>query len=66
MDIIVGSPRTRRQNVSIWVVMDKMTKSAHFNPTKFTYSAEDHAKIYIDDIVSLHGIPPPIITDRGT
>ena len=59
-------PRTRRQNYYIWVVVDIFTKSTHFFPVKSTYSAEDYSKIYIDVIVSLHGILLSIILDGGS
>ena len=45
--------------------MDKLRKSARFIPVKFTYSAEDYARIFIDEILSHHGIPLSIISDRG-
>lgn len=61
----MGFPRSRRQDYSIWVVVDIFTKSAHFIPMKSTNSAEDH-EIYIDEIVILLGIPLSIISDRGT
>ena len=56
MDFIVGLPQTRRQNDSIWVIVDKLKKSSHFRPLKSSYMAENYARIYIDEIVSLHGI----------
>ena len=65
MDFVVGLPQTQRQNDSIWVVVDRLTKSAQFIPVKSTYSAQEYARIYINEIVSLHGIPLPIIWDRG-
>ena len=65
MDFVVGLPRTRRQHDSIWVVVDRLTKSAHFIPVKSTYRAEDYARLYIDEIVRWHGIPLSIISDRG-
>ena len=65
MDFVVGLPKTRRQHDSIWVIVDKMTKSAHFIPLKSTYRAEDYARLYIDEIVRWHGIPFSIISDRG-
>ena len=43
-----------------------MTKSAHFLPVKTSYSAEDYAKLYIREMVKLHGVPLSIISDRGT
>ncbi len=51
---------------SIWVIIDRLTKSAHFIPVKVTYYAEKLAKIYISEIVRLHGVPLSIISDRGT
>ena len=50
MDFVVGFPRTRSQSDSIWVVVDRLTESAHFLFIKSTYSVEDYAKIYIDEI----------------
>ncbi|WMV18820.1 hypothetical protein MTR67_012205 [Solanum verrucosum] len=65
MNFVVGLPRTRRQHDSIWVIVDRLTKSAHFLPVKVSYSAEDYAKLYIKEIVNLHGAPLSIISDRG-
>ena len=65
MDFVVGLPRTQRHYVSIWVIVDRLTKSAHFIPVKSTYSLEDYASIFIDEIVCCHGIPLSIILDRG-
>ena len=56
MDFVVGLPRTQRKYDSIWVVVDRLTKSAHFITVKSTYSAEDYATIFIDEIVCRHGI----------
>ena len=65
MDFVVGLPRTPKQNDSIWVMVDRLTKSAHFIPDKSIYMAEDYGRIYINEIVSLHGISLSIISDRG-
>ena len=65
MDFITGLPRTRRQHDSIWVIVDRMTKSSRFLAVKTTYSAEDYAKLYLTEIVRLHGVPLSIISDRG-
>ncbi|MCQ7842166.1 hypothetical protein NP236_23545, partial [Salmonella enterica] len=65
MDIITGLPRTRRQHDSIWVIVDRVTKSAFFLSIKTTYSIEDYAKLYINEIVKLHGVPLSIISYRG-
>ncbi|WMV54949.1 hypothetical protein MTR67_048334 [Solanum verrucosum] len=65
MDFITGLPRTRRHHDSIWVIVDRVTKSSRFLAVKTTDSTEDYAKIYINDIVRLHGVPFSIISDRG-
>ena len=51
MDFMVGLPNTRKLHDSIWVIVDRMTKSTHFTPVKSTFKAEDYAKLYIDEIV---------------
>ncbi|WMV41618.1 hypothetical protein MTR67_035003 [Solanum verrucosum] len=66
MDFIVGLPRTRRQHDSIWVIIDRMTKSSHFIRIKVSFSVEDYAKLYIRDMVKVHGVSLTIISDRDT
>ena len=66
MDFIVGLPKTPRYHHLIWVVVDSLTKSAQFIPVKSTYMVQDCAKLYVEDILSLHGITVSIISDRGT
>jgi hypothetical protein len=63
MDFIVGLPNTSRRHDSIWVIMDRLTKTAHFLPVHTTRRAEKYAEIYIDQIVHLHGIPRTIVSD---
>jgi hypothetical protein len=65
MDFIVGLPNTSRHHDLIWVIVDRLTKTAHFLPVHTTYRAEKYAEIYIDQIVCLHGIPRTIVSDRG-
>lgn len=65
MEFITGLPRSQRQHDSIWVIVDSMTKSAHFLPVRTTYLAEDYAKLYIQEVVRLDGVPVSIISDRG-
>ena len=65
MDFITGLPRTRRQHDSIWVIVDRMTKSSRFLAVETTDSAKDYAKLYINEIVRFHGVPLSIISDRG-
>ena len=60
MDFITGLPCTQRKYDSIWVIVDRLTKSAHFLPVWTTYSAEDYARLYVRDIVRLHGFPRPL------
>ncbi|WMV24600.1 hypothetical protein MTR67_017985 [Solanum verrucosum] len=55
-----------RQHDSIWMVVDQMTKLAHFLPIKVSHSADDYAKLYLTEMVRLHGEPFSIISDRGT
>ena len=66
MDFIVGLPNTTQKHDSIWVIVDRLTKSAHFLLVHTTYNAKKYAEIYLDRIVCLHGIPKTIILDRGT
>ena len=64
IDFIVGLPKTAKGYDSIWVVVDRLTKSAHFIPVKTGYKSHQYAELYIARIVSLHGIPKTIISDR--
>jgi transposase InsO family protein len=66
MDFIVGLPRTQRGYDSIWVIVDRLTKVAHFLPVKTTYSSARLAELYMERIVSLHGVPKKIVSDWGT
>jgi len=66
MDFIVGLPRTQKGYNSIWVIVDRLTKVAHFIPVKTTYSRAKLAELYMERIVCLHGVPKKIVLDRGT
>jgi hypothetical protein len=66
MDFVVGLPKTSKGFDSIWVIVDRLTKSAHFIPVQTIYPTIRYAKIYFERIVSLHGIPKTIVSDRGT
>jgi hypothetical protein len=63
MDFIVGLPLTPQKHDSIWIIVDRFTKTAHFIPVHTTYSAERYAEIYVDLIVPLHGVPKTILSD---
>ena len=65
MDFIVGLPNTSQKHHSIWVIVDRLTKTAHFLPMHTTYSTKKYAEVYLDQIICLHGVPKMIISDRG-
>ncbi|KAA0036120.1 ty3-gypsy retrotransposon protein [Cucumis melo var. makuwa] len=64
MDFITGLSRTLKGYTVIWVVVDRLTKSAHFIPGKSTYTANKWGQLYMTEIVRLHGVPVSIISDR--
>ncbi|KAL5558546.1 hypothetical protein UlMin_034757 [Ulmus minor] len=64
MDFIVGLPRTAKGHDAIWVVVDRLTKSAHFMSIKTTFSLEQLAALYVREIVRLHGVLKSIVSDR--
>ena len=64
MDFVTGIPRTQRQHDVIWVIVDRLTKSAHFVPVNVEDSLEKLAQLYVDEIVRLHGVPVSIVLDR--
>ena len=66
MDFIVGLPHTQKGYDSVWVVVDQLTKVAHFIPIKTTYSGAKLAELYMERIVCLHGVLKKIVSDRGT
>ena len=65
MDFIIGLPTTQQGHDSIWVIVDRLTKSAHFVPVKTTYLARKYAELYVSQIVRLHGVPRTITSDQG-
>jgi hypothetical protein len=65
MEFIVGLPLTTRRHDSIFVVVDTLMESANFIPVRTKYQALDIARIFINEIVTLHGVPKKIISDRG-
>jgi hypothetical protein len=66
MDFIVGLPRTHDGYDFIWVIVDRLTKVAHFIPVKTTYTRAKLSELYMSRIVCLHGVPKKIVSDRGT
>ena len=65
MDFITGLPLTQQGHDSIWVIVDCLTKSAHFIPVNTRYHVRRYAELYISQILRLHGIPRTIISDQG-
>jgi hypothetical protein len=63
MDFIVRLPNTSQRHDSIWVIVDRLTKTAHFLPVHTTYNVNKYAEMYLDQIIHLHGIPKTIISD---
>jgi hypothetical protein len=66
MDFIVGLPHTQRGYDSIWVIVDRLTKVAHFLSIKTTYTGERLVELYMERIVSLHRVPKKVVSNRGT
>ncbi|GJX10343.1 putative reverse transcriptase domain-containing protein [Tanacetum coccineum] len=66
MDFVTGLPRTPSGHDSIWVIVDRLTKSAHFLPMKKTDSMEKLTQLYLKEIVCRHGVPVSIISDRDS
>jgi hypothetical protein len=64
MDFVSGFPKGRKGNDAIWVIIDRLMKSALFLPIKMTNSVDKLAKIYINEEVRLHRIPVSIVSDR--
>ena len=64
MDFITSLSRTSKKHDSIMVVVDWLSKVAHFIPVKTTYSSSEVAQVFIREIVRLHGVPKKIVSDR--
>jgi hypothetical protein len=63
MDFIVGLPVTTHKFNSIWVIVDRLTKSAHFIPINANYNTQKYVEIYIARVLCLHGVPETIVSD---
>src|SRR3954463_7631159 len=64
MDFVSGLPRSPNGHDSIWVIVDRLTKCAHFLPVRRTDSLAKLSKLYMHEIVRLHGVPLSIVSDR--
>jgi hypothetical protein len=63
MDFNVGLPMMTRRFDSIWVIVDRLSKSTHFIPVNSNYKVQKYAEIYIARVLCLHGVPKMIISD---
>ncbi|GJV60941.1 putative reverse transcriptase domain-containing protein, partial [Tanacetum coccineum] len=66
MDFVTKLPRTSSGHDTIWVIVDRLTKSAHFLPMREDYKMERLARLYLNEIVARHGMPISIISDRDS
>ena len=64
MDFVTGLPATTRSHDAIWVVIDRLTKLAHFIPIKTNFSLEQVVNLYVREVIWLHGIPKSFVSDR--
>jgi hypothetical protein len=63
MDFVTGLPRGKKGNDDIWVVVDRLTKSALFLPIKMTDPVDKLAKLYVNEVIRLHGVPISMVSD---
>ena len=66
MDLVTRFPRTAKGFNSIWVIVDRLTKTAHLLLVRMTYTTAQYARLYLDWIVPMHGVPISIVSDKGT
>ena len=64
MDFVSGLPLSASKKDAIWVVVDRLTKSAHFIPVRTDFSLDKLAELYVSQIVRLHGVPISVVSDR--
>ena len=66
MDFVSGFPLTQRKHDAVWVIVDRLTKSAHFLSVRLDYSMDRLPELYVSEIVRLHEIPLSIVSDRDS
>ena len=64
MDFVTHLPRTQQKHDAVWVIVDRLTKSAHFLVVRMTFALERFCRLYIREIVRLHGVPVSIVSDK--
>ena len=66
MDFMVGLSRSQQNHDAIWVIVDRLTKSAHFIAYSMAYPVEKLSRLYLHHVVRLHGVPVTIVSDRDS
>ena len=64
IDFVTHLPWTSWRNDAVWVIVDRLTKSAHFLAVQMAFTLEEFYRLYIREIVRLHGVPVSIILNR--
>ena len=64
MDFVTYLPWTSRKHDAVWVIVDRLTKSTHFLVVRMTFTLEEFCKLYIRDIIWLHGVLVSIVSDQ--
>ena len=64
LDFVSGFPLTQKKHDYVWIIVDKLTKSTHFLPVRLDYSMDRLAKLYVNEIVKLHGILISIVSNN--
>ena len=64
MDFVTHLPQTQRRHDAVWVIVDRLTKSAHFLAVQMTFTLEKLCQLYICEIVQLHGVPISIVSNK--
>ena len=63
MDFVTHLPRTSRRHDALWVIVERLMKSAHFLPMRMTFTLEEFCRLCIREVVQLHGVPISIVSD---
>ena len=66
MDFVTGLPKSLRGSTTIWVVVDRLAKTAHFIPYKSGMTLDGMARLYLKEVIRLHGVPRTIIFDHDS
>ena len=62
MDFVTHMPRTSRKHDAVWVIVDRLTKSTHFLVVRITFTLEEFYRLYIREIIRLHGVTVSIVS----